>query len=114
MLLSSPRVEPAEFLAATGWESKPEGMCKDVRCVPVPDAVGADGLIDVASVAERLRMALVHDDAAGVWALGPESGGQALSSAAVPALTLPDADGNPFDLTSLHGRKVLLVAWASW
>jgi hypothetical protein len=31
-----------------------------------------------------------------------------------PALQLPDADGNPFDLASLHGQKVLLVAWASW
>ena len=114
MLLTSSRVAPDEFLGATGWESKPEGMCKEDRCVPVPGAVGDDGLLDVAAIAERLRMSLVHDDSADVWALGPEGGGRALSSAIVPPITLPDADGNPFDLTSLHGRKVLLVAWASW
>jgi hypothetical protein len=25
-----------------------------------------------------------------------------------------DRDGKPFRLSSMHGRKVLLVAWASW
>ena len=47
-------------------------------------------------------------------ALGPASGGRALTTAVVPDLPFTDADGNPFSLTSLHGRKVLLVAWASW
>ena len=27
---------------------------------------------------------------------------------------LPDFDGNPFDVAGLRGRKVLLLAWASW
>jgi cytochrome oxidase Cu insertion factor (SCO1/SenC/PrrC family) len=27
---------------------------------------------------------------------------------------LIDRDGNPFRLSSLHGRKVLLVAWSSY
>lgn len=114
MLLTSSRVDPSEFAAVTGWEAKPEGMCKDDRCVPVPDAADGQGRLDVALIAERLRMALVEDPDADVFAIGPESGGQALSSATVPPIVLPDADGNPFDLTSLHGRKVLLVAWASW
>ena len=29
-------------------------------------------------------------------------------------LVLPDLDGKPFDIASLLGSKVLLVAWASW
>jgi peroxiredoxin len=37
-----------------------------------------------------------------------------LTSAVAPELELPDRDGNLFKLSSLHGRKVLLVAWASW
>jgi hypothetical protein len=32
----------------------------------------------------------------------------------MPDLTLPDVQGNPFSLRSLHGKKVLLIAWASW
>ena len=39
---------------------------------------------------------------------------RALSTAVAPELELPDVDGNPFKLSAFHGRKVLLVAWASW
>jgi len=113
MLLS--RLDPttAEFEAGTGWAAKPEGMCKGDMCVPVPGAVSDDRL-DVESVADRLGMALEQEPAAGVWALGPESGGKALTTAVAPELELADVDGNPFKLSALHGRKVLLVAWASW
>ncbi len=114
MILDSTTVSPEAFAAATGWVSKPEGLCKDDRCVPCPDAVGDGGELDVALVAERLGMALVHDVDAGLWALGPESGGRALDSAEAPDLELPDIDGNPFRLSAMHGRKTLLVAWASW
>jgi len=114
MLLNTLDVPTDEFEAATGWAAKPEGMCKGDACVRAPGAVGADGTIDVASVAERLGMALVADDATGTWALGPESGGRALTTAVVPEIVLPDVDGNPFGLSAMNGRKVLLVAWASW
>ena len=114
MLLSSLDVTADAFEAATGWSAKPEGMCKGDACVPVHGAVGPDGVIDVAAVADRLGMALLADDDAGVWAIGPESGGRALTTAVVPDIVLPDVDGNPFNLSAMHGRKVLLVAWASW
>ena len=70
--------------------------------------------IDVRVLAERLGMALVHDEGHGLWALGPESGGRALLSAELPEISLPDRHGDPFSLSSLRGTKVLLVAWASW
>jgi hypothetical protein len=114
MLLDSLDLTADAFARATGWVAKPEGMCKGDSCVPVPGAIGDDGTLDVAAAAERLGMALVADDDAGVWALGPESGGRALTTATVPPIELPDIDGNPFDLSAMHGRKVLLVAWASW
>ena len=59
-------------------------------------------------------MPLVHDADHGLWALGPPPEGAALASAAAADPVLEDRDGNPFRLSSLHGRKVLLVAWASW
>ena len=114
MILESLVVEPTSFAEATGWESKPEGLCKGDQCVPAPEAVGSDGQLDLSVVADRLGMAIVEDPERGLVALGPESGGRALTTAAVPDLPLTDADGNPFSLSSLHGRKVLLVAWASW
>jgi hypothetical protein len=114
MLLDSLDMNAEAFSAATGWVSKPEGMCKGEVCVPIPGAVGDGSRFDLVAVAERLGMALVADDKAGVWSLGPESGGRALTTARVPEIELPDIDGNPFDLAAMHGRKVLLVAWASW
>lgn len=114
MILTSLNVSPAEFAEGTGWESKPEGMCKGDACVPAPEAVTDDGQVSVREAADRLRLPLVSDEAHGVHALGPESGGRALSSAVAPDIELPDVDGNPFRLSLLHGRKVLLVAWASW
>ena len=60
-------------------------------------------------------MPLLHDEGHDLWSLGPASvTGRRLATALAPELTLPDIDGNPFELSSLHGRKVLLVAWASW
>jgi hypothetical protein len=112
MLLDTLTVDPAEFEARTGWQAKAEGLCKGDRCVPLPG--GTTGPLDVRVVAERLGMPLVHDEAMGRWVLGPEGGGRALTTAIAPDLALPDVDGNPFRLSALLGRKVLLVAWASW
>lgn len=99
-----------EFHQATGWELKPEGLCKGDVCVPTES-----GDFDARAVADQLGMALVHDDASGQWAIGPESlGGRSLATAVAPELVLPDIDGNEFRLSSLRGQKVVLVAWAPY
>ena len=112
MILDSLTVDPSDLAARTGWEAKPEGLCKGDRCVPLPRRTGP--ALDATVVSERLGMPLLHDDVTGRWVLGPEGGGRALTTAVAPDLELPDVDGNPFRLASLHGKKVLLVAWASW
>jgi hypothetical protein len=112
MILESLTVDPSDFAARTGWEAKPEGLCKGDQCVPVPGGTGST--LDARVLSERLGMPLLHDEVTGSWVLGPEGGGRALTTAVAPELVLPDLDGNPFRLSSLHGKKVLLVAWASW
>src|SRR3954447_24609997 len=117
MLLTDLTVDDADFASRTGWTVKPEGACKADVCVPLPDAARvAGGRLDVGVLAERLGMPLVRDDHAGVWALGPETAvtGRALTTAIAPELTLPDANGEPFSLSSLRGQKVVMVTWASW
>jgi hypothetical protein len=117
MILEEMLVDADAFSARTGWEIKPEGACKAEVCVPLPAGVrAADGRLDVQVLAARLGMPVVVDEPSGVIALGPETAitGRALTSARAPELVLPDADGNPFKLSSLLGQKVLLVAWASW
>ena len=64
---------------------------------------------------ERLRMGVVRDQDAGLWAVGPESlADRALVSAEAPELVLHDLDGNQFRLSSLRGQKVLIVSWAPY
>ena len=112
MILDTLEVAPDELVRRTGWRLEAEGACKGGRCVPLPS--GTAEPLDARMLAERLRMALVHDSKHGLWALGPESDGHALASAELPEIMLPDRHGNPFSLSSLRGSKVLLVAWASW
>jgi hypothetical protein len=112
MILDRLEVTPEELARRTGWELTPEGACKGDRCVPLPDSDGS--MLDIRALSERLAMALVRDEAHGLWALGPESGGRALLTAELPEFTLPDRHGTEFSVRSLRGTKVLLVAWASW
>lgn len=108
-------VTPERFADGTGWDPKPEGLCRGEVCVPAPGARRDDGTVDVRAAADRLGMPLVHDAEHDVWALGPgTTTGRVLSTAAAPDPELVDRNGDPFRLSSLRGRKVLLVAWASY
>jgi hypothetical protein len=111
VILDSLDVSAEQFAAGTGWTIKPEGACKGDVCVPLGRTDG----FDLRTTAQRLRMALVHDAGAGLWALGPETlGDRALISAEAPDLVLGDLQGTPFRLSSLLGQKVLLVSWAPY
>jgi hypothetical protein len=116
MILTSSRPTVAELEAGTGWALKPEGACRGEVCVPLPGAiVGADGTVDADAFAARLGMPPVRDEPTGLSALGPSSlSGHALVTAVAPDLVLPDVDGNEFRLSSLLGRKVVLVAWSPY
>jgi hypothetical protein len=109
MIIDRLDLDENAFRAATGWEIKPEGACKGDVCVPLPDGY------ELRSTAERLGMALIGDRNHDVWALGPASlDGRALTTAELPELILEDLDGEDFDLASLRGQKVVLVAWAPY
>jgi len=116
MVLDRLDLTAEEFAAVTGWEIKPEGACLDEVCIPLPPLdLDAEGRFDVTVIADRLDMPIAHDDTHDLWAFGPRSGDRrVLDRARMPELVLPDFDGNPFDLASERGRKVVLVAWGSW
>jgi hypothetical protein len=121
MIIQSLVIPRNEFEQQTGWVLKPEGACKGDRCVPLfsgdPSLTSVDPsgeTVDIRMLSDALGMPIVHDETHGLYAVGPESGGPLLASAECPEIQLPDLDGNEFSISSLRGRKVVIVSWASW
>jgi hypothetical protein len=106
----------ADAERVTGWTLKPEGMCRDDACVPLPAGTTRGGEVDVAAFWQRLGHHVLHDEARQTWVLGLGAGARndALAELAAPDFTLPDLGGTPHTLSALRGRKVMLATWASW
>lgn len=113
-----------ELLASTGWELKPEGMCRGEICVPLPADRAASVVVeregatwvDVAGFAGYIKQTSAHDEATGTWYFGPgpeERRGQ-FQLLDAPDFELPDLDGRKHRLSDYRGKKVLLALWASW
>ena len=104
--------------AVLGWELKDEGLCQGDVCVPVRDraALRAGEGIDLAEFARLLGRPLAVDADERVAALAdaPADRGAQLASLEAPDFTLPDLDGNLHSLSDHRGKKVLLIAYASW
>ncbi len=109
-------MDAADAATVTGWTLKPEGMCRDERCVPLPASAVKDGAVDVAAFWTKLGGPAIASDDGSVWALGAPAGerNDALEGLTAPDFTLPDVDGVPRTLSDLRGRKVFLATWASW
>jgi hypothetical protein len=101
---------------ALGWELKPEGLCRDEVCVPLPAGATVGGRVDLAVAARALGRPTVVDTGLGVVAvaLPSEQRKRALDDLVAPAFTLPDLDGTPHALAEWDGRKRLLIAFSTW
>jgi hypothetical protein len=112
------RLAPAVLEASLGWTLKPEGLCRGEVCVPVRDrdALLKDGDIDLEAFAGVLGLPLALDVDERAAALGTPSRDRAaaLDSGEAPDFTLPDLDGKLHSLSDHRGKKVLLIAYASW
>ena len=109
-----------DMSAATGWDLKPEGLCRGDLCVPLTSRQMAplqrDGAIDAAQFWRVQGHPVAHDAAGGVWVLGSSATDRAsaLQSLEAPDFELPDLAGRMTSLSQHRGRKVLLATWASW
>jgi len=114
-------VAPAALRASTGWALETAGLCRGPVCVPIPperrtEFARADGAVNLVAVARQRGQAVVHDDERRVWVFGApvEAPAAHRPSLDAPDFTLPDLDGRPHSLSDARGRKVVLIAWASW
>ena len=116
---------PADLARATGWEWRPEGLCRGAACVPVPRAdvgrewtreSGSGARVNFTLLARHLGQPVAASPEHGIWAVGEaaEDVGDRLRSLEAPDFALPDLDGRLHSLSGYRGRKVFLLAWASW
>jgi hypothetical protein len=111
-------LEPATLREVTGWELKPEGLCRDDVCVPTrsrPD-VRVDGRVDLRVVADLLDRPLAIDADTAVAAIGESAATRAaqLAEGRLDDIVLQDLDGRSFSWPEIGRKKKVLVTWASW
>src|SRR5262249_54056117 len=103
---------------ALGWELHEGTLCNDAMCVPLPagSRLGDGGVFDLADGATTLARprAGAVDAGAAFLAVCAGERAQTLGSLVAPDFTLPDLAGRPHTLSSYRGKKVFIVAWASW
>jgi hypothetical protein len=117
-------LKPADLPAATGWEIKPEGVCRDEACLPLTEELTDQLLHDfegerwlnLSAFARHAGQPVAAERAARVWSFGAPAyeRQRRASSDVAPNFTLPDFDGKPHSLADYAGKKVFLLTWASW
>lgn len=125
-------VTTGDLKRATRFELKPQGVCRDELCFPLPKGRKTEFLredhaakwFDLTAFARLVRQPVAREAGLSAWYFGLRAdqrvGGaaqgseQALVSLEAPNFTLPDMAGKTHSLADFRGRKVLLVTWASW
>jgi hypothetical protein len=117
-------ITASDLTRATRFAVKPQGVCRDELCFPLPKSRGAEFVskkgattwFNLSEFAKLIRQPVVVDQKNGVWFFGTRAGEQNgyLTSLEAPNFTLPDLSGRVHSLTDFRGKKVLLVTWASW
>lgn len=114
----------ADLTRATKFVLKPQGICRDELCFPIPKArresfLAKQGTVTWFNLSEfaRLRhqpVALDTEPSAWYFGTPPETQNGWLTSLSAPDFTLPDLNGKSHSLRDFRGKKVLLLTWASW
>ena len=113
-------LSPEDCERLSGWTMKPQGLCRDDICVPVPatraDEFVREGSINLAAFWRRMNRPYAHSADGAVWAFGDgaEDRTDRLKTLQAPDITLPDLAGRRHALSDYRGKKVLLATWASW
>ena len=109
---------------ATRFVVKPQGICRDELCFPIPKGkkdnfVSKKGSVtwfNLSEFARLVKQPVAHDDKNSIWYFGKreDERGAYLASLEAPDFTLPDIAGRSQSLSDYRGKKVLLITWASW
>ena len=111
-------LDPAGVKDGLGWEIHDGLLRNDSLCIPIAEegALARAGGIELAALATALDRALAVDleEKAAFLGGSARERSQALAAQQAPDFSLPDLGGRVHTLGEHRGKKVLLVAWASW
>ena len=116
-------ITTVDLKRATSFELKPQGVCRDELCFPVPKPRSQEFVrqnagktwFNLVAFASLTQQPIARDEALSTWYFGLRSDQrQVLSSLKARDFTLPDMNGKTHSLSEFRGKKVLLVTWASW
>ena len=114
----------SDLKRATRFVVKPQGVCRDELCFPLPSKRKAEFIskrgavtwFNLTAFAALVKQPVARDEKNGVWYFGKreDERGTYLASLEAPNFSLPDINGKTHSLADYRGKKVLLVTWASW
>jgi hypothetical protein len=109
-------VRKGDLPAINEFELKPQGACRADICVPIAKDMVRGDYFDLTTFAKKIGQSVVADVDAQIWSFGeiPSLRGSFLEGRMAPDFVVPDRAGRPVHLSSLRGKKVLVVTWASW
>ena len=117
-------ITTADLTRATRFVIKPQGVCRDQLCFPLPknrkseflSRKGSTTWFNLSEFARLIKQPFATDEKNGVWYFGARTEEQNgyLASLEAPNFTLPDLNGRAHSLADFRAKKVLLVTWASW
>jgi hypothetical protein len=117
-------ITTSDLSRATRFVIKPQGVCRDELCFPLPKSRKAEFVskkgtttwFNLSEFARLIKQLFATDQKNGVWYFGARASEQTgyLTSLKAPDFTLPDLNGKLHSLADFRGKKVLLVTWASW
>jgi AhpC/TSA family len=113
-----------DLTRATRFVVKPQGVCRDELCFPIPKGKtgsfvskkGSENWFNLSEFARLVKQPVARDEKNGVWYFGKreDERGTYLASLEAPNFTLADMAGRSHSLSDYRGKKVLLITWASW
>ena len=117
-------ISKADLARATRFVVKPQGICRDELCFPIPKSrkaqfISTQGKVEwfnLSEFARLIKQPAAYDEKHNVYYFGPRPDAQNahLNSLEAPNFTLPDLNGKLHSLADYRGKKVLLLTWASW